>query len=187
MKPFLITTWYRPPNSSIDKLKELEKLLQDIVYEDKESIIMGDINIDISKDSFDTNSAELKFITDLFQYDQKINEPTRVTKDTRTLIDHFYSNRTDLITLAGILKITISDHYLIYGVRKFPNLKGNCKMIEYRDFKYFDVETFEKVLQFLNSLNLECYNDVNNTWLIWKRNFMEIIDRHAPLKKAQTR
>ena len=56
MKPFLITTWYRPPNSSIDKLKEFEKLLQDINYEDKESIIMGDINIDISKDSFDTNS-----------------------------------------------------------------------------------------------------------------------------------
>ena len=183
MKPFLITTWYRPPNSSIDKLKEFEKLLQDIDYEDKESIIMGDINIDISKDSFDTNSAELKFITDLFQYDQKINEPTRVTKDTRTLIDHFYSNKTDLITLAGVSKITISDNYLIYGVRKFPNLKGNCKMIEYRDFKYFDVETFEKDLQFLNSLNLECYNDVNNTWLIWKRNFMEIIDRHAPLKK----
>ena len=73
MKPFLITTWYRPPNSSIVKLKEFEKLLQDIDYEDKESIIMGDINIDISKDSFDTNSAELKFITDLFQYDQKIN------------------------------------------------------------------------------------------------------------------
>ena len=58
-------------------------------------------------------------------------------------------------------------------------------MIEYRDFKHFDVETFEKDLQFLNSLNLECYNDVNNTWLIWKRNFMEIIDRHAPLKKRR--
>ena len=57
-------------------------------------------------------------------------------------------------------------------------------MIEYRDFKYFDVETFEKDLQLLNSLNLECYNDVNNAWLIWKRNFMEIIDRHAPLKSA---
>ena len=60
--------------------------MQDIDYEDKESIIMGDININISKDSFDTNSAELKFITNLFQYDKKINEPTRVTKDTRTLL-----------------------------------------------------------------------------------------------------
>ena len=67
MKPFLISTWYRPPNSSTDKLKEFEKLLQDIDYEDKESMIMGGINIDISKDSFDTNSAELKFITDLLK------------------------------------------------------------------------------------------------------------------------
>ena len=86
IKPFPITTWYRQPNSSIDKLKEFEKLLQDIDHEDKESIKLGDINIDISKDSFDTNSAELKFITDLFEYDQKINEPTRVTNATRTLI-----------------------------------------------------------------------------------------------------
>ena len=60
------------------------------------------------------------------QYDQKINEPTRVTKDTRTLIDHFYSNKTDFITLAGISKITISDHYLIHGIRKFPKDKW-CK------------------------------------------------------------
>ena len=148
---------------------------------------MGDINIDISKDSFDTNSAEMKFITELFQYDQKTNESTRVTKDTRTLIDHFYSSKTDLITLAGVSKITISDHYLIYGVRKFPNLKGNCNMIEYRDFKYFDVENFKKGLQFLNSLYLECCNDANNTWLTWKRNFMEIIDRYAPLKKRRLR
>ena len=56
-------------------------------------------------------------------------------------------------------------------------------MIEYRDFKYFDVEIFKQDLQFLNSLNLECCNDVNNTWLTRKRSFMEIIDKHAPLKK----
>ena len=72
MKPFLITTWYRPPNSSIDKLKEFEKLLQDIDYEDKESIIMGDINIDISEDSFDTNSAELKSLRTYFNMTKKL-------------------------------------------------------------------------------------------------------------------
>ena len=58
-------------------------------------------------------------------------------------------------------------------------------MIEYHDFKYFDVENFKKDLQFLNSLYLEYCNDVNNTWLTWKRNFMEIIDSHAPLKKCR--
>ena len=117
MKPFLITTWYRPPNSATDKLKEFEKLLQQIDYEEKESIIMGDINIDLAKDSTDANTVELKFLMDLFQYNQKINEPTRVTKDSQTLIDHFYTNKCDFITSAGVSKITISDHYLIYSVR----------------------------------------------------------------------
>ena len=48
IKPFLVTTWNRPPNSSIDKLKEFEKVLQLIDTEDKESIIMGDMNCDLT-------------------------------------------------------------------------------------------------------------------------------------------
>jgi hypothetical protein len=87
---------------------------------------MGDISIDLAKDSTDANTVELKFLLDLFQYNQKINEPTRVTKDSQTLIDHFYTN---FITSAGVSKITISDHYLIYGVRKFPSLKGNNNIL----------------------------------------------------------
>jgi hypothetical protein len=95
---------------------------------------MGDINIDFAKDSTDANTVELKFLMDLFQYDQKINEPTRVTKNLQTLIDHFYTNKGDFITSAGVSKITISDHNLIYGVRTFPSLKENNNILEYRDF-----------------------------------------------------
>ena len=37
--------------------------------------------------------------------------------------------------LTGVSKIAISVHYLIYGVRKFPSLKANTRIIEFRDFK----------------------------------------------------
>ncbi|CAB4020519.1 Hypothetical predicted protein [Paramuricea clavata] len=47
MKPFLITTWYRLPNSTTDKLKEFEKLLQQIDYEDKESHIKNENNEEV--------------------------------------------------------------------------------------------------------------------------------------------
>jgi hypothetical protein len=72
----------------------------------------------MAKDSIDTNTTELKFLIDLFQYSQKVDEPTRVTRNSQTLTDHFYSNRPDYITSAGVAKITISDHYLVYGVRR---------------------------------------------------------------------
>jgi hypothetical protein len=145
-----------------------------------------DINTDLAKNSTDTNTVELKFLMDLFQYNQKINEPTRVIiKDSQTLIHHFYTNKCDFITSAGVSKITISDHYLIYGVRKFPSPKGNNNILEYRDFKRFNAEAFGQGLNSLGSLNLEHCNNVNKAWLIWKSNFTKIIDKHAPLKKRR--
>ena len=74
-KPFLVTTWYRPPNTPIEKFQEFEKILQYIDLEEKESIILGDFNCDlISEGTNDHNSIELSF---------------RVTKNTKSLIDHF--------------------------------------------------------------------------------------------------
>ena len=37
----------------------------------------------------------MNFITNLYQYEQLINEPTRVTKDNATLIDHFYTTKPE--------------------------------------------------------------------------------------------
>ena len=39
-KPFLVTTWYRPPNTPVESFQEFEKLLKHIDLEDKESIIL---------------------------------------------------------------------------------------------------------------------------------------------------
>ena len=47
IKPFLISTWYRPPNSSIDLFNKFENILRLIVIEEKESIIVGDLNYDL--------------------------------------------------------------------------------------------------------------------------------------------
>ena len=123
IKPFLISTWYRPPNSPIDLFNKFESILRHI--EEKESIILGDLNCDLlNKSQEDYTTKELNFITNLYQYYQLIDEPTRETICSKLLIDHFYSNRKQNIVLAGVSRITISDHYLIYGIKKFLSLKG---------------------------------------------------------------
>ena len=101
--------------------------------EEKESIILGDVNCDILENNHrDHCTNELNFITSLYQYKQLINDPTRETIHSKTLIDHFYSNKKENIVAAGVSKISISDHYLIYGIRKFPSLKGGEHIIEFR-------------------------------------------------------
>ena len=182
VKPFLITTWYRPPNDPIDTLYRFENCLQLIDNDSKESIILGDVNYDFLPSSLSFQASEFKFITGLYQYEQLISEPTRVTKDSRTLIDHFYTTNPDNIISKGISTISISDHYLIYGIRKFKVSKENAKIIKYRDYKHFNERMFLQDLQ--NSLydfDLDQY-DPNISWQIWKNKFFRIWNKHAPVK-----
>ena len=76
-KPVLVTTWYRPLNSPIDLLGKFENILRLIDIEEKESIIMGDLNCDLLLKDLDHMTKELSFITNLYQYNLLIHEPTR--------------------------------------------------------------------------------------------------------------
>jgi hypothetical protein len=84
--------------------------------------------------------------------------------------------------LAGVSKITISDHYLIYGILSFPSLKGEEHILEFRDFKNFNEDNFLRYIASSENHNLDSYTDSNRMWYIWKNKFTEIIDKHAPLK-----
>ena len=60
--------------------------------------------------------------------------------------------------------MTISDHYLIHGIRKFKTFKQAPKFIEYRDFKHFNGQNFLWNLASLSTLNL-IYSDPNKSWI----------------------
>ena len=155
--------------------------------EENESIILGDVSCDILENNRrDHSTNELNFITSLYQYKQFINnDPTRETIHSKTLIDHFYSNKKENIVAAGVSKISISDHYLIYGIRKFPSLKGGEHIIEFRNFKHFNEDNFLHDISSLSILNAESYRDPNQMWYVCKSKFTEIIDKHAPLKPVK--
>jgi hypothetical protein len=86
---------------------------------------MGDLNCDISKFPQDSNARKLQFLSSLYQLDQLINEPTRVTSTSATLIDLFFTNKQQNIMQSGVVHIGISDHSLIYAVRKFALPKSH--------------------------------------------------------------
>ena len=154
--------------------------------EEKESIILGHVKCDILENNrVDHSTNELNFITSLYQYKQLINDPTRETIHSKTLIGHLYSNKKENIVAAGVSKISISDYYLIYGIRKFPSLKGGEHIIEFRNFKHFNEDNFLHDISSLSILNAESYRDPNQMWYVCKSKFTEIIDKHAPLKPVK--
>ena len=122
VKPFLINTWYRPPNSHFQLFDSYEEIVKNMDIENKEMVLVGDFNCDWSTESSNSNIQKnrLADIANLFQLDQQINEPTRVTKTTSTLIDLAFSNRPELVVDSGVEHLGISDHSLFVEKFRFP-------------------------------------------------------------------
>ena len=185
-KPFIISTWYRPPNSPIEVLREFENFLKSIDVVNKEILIVGDINCDLASTSIDPLRPTVQFLYDSYQFTQLINEYTRVTVWSKTMIDHLITNKPQTIIISGVLKISISDHYMIYGIRKFTHTKSNPKYIESRNMKNFDPNLFTQDL--LNvQWNLYDNDDPNDMVYVWETLFLEVVNRHAPLCNRRVR
>ena len=79
-RSFLASTWYRPPSLEIRLFDEYEKFVQRCDIEHNQLILMGDINSDYAKTPLDVHTRTLQFMSSVYQFEQLIKEPTRVTK-----------------------------------------------------------------------------------------------------------
>ena len=105
----------------------------------------------------------------MFKLRQMINQPTRVTGDTKTLIDHMATNRADAVLHSGVIACGISDHDMVYLNRsiRLTHIKRDPKVIETRKYN-FDSTAF------LTDLKAAPFNEISRftnspgeMWTIW--------------------
>ena len=88
-------------------------------------------------------SRNLKICCAAYGLEQLINEPTRVTVQSSTLIDHNAVSNTENSIGSGVLKIALSDEYLVYATRKFQcGIKCQQKSIRMRQMKKINEKAF---------------------------------------------
>ena len=113
--------------------------------ENKEVYMLGDLNCNLL-DSNLSNVKMLQEIMQLYQLTQIIDDPTHVTKSTKSILDVCITSSPDKIIQSGVvhLRVGISDHSLIYATRKLNSvIKGNSQnSVEFRNFRKFNVESF---------------------------------------------
>ena len=120
---------------------------------------------------------------------QQIECPTHITEHSSSLLEYVICNREDmyyfirlLFSFAGITPITLSDHHLVYAIRKRLKVKNNNINIRARSYKNINENHF---VQDLNEYDwagcLEAV-DVNVAWCSFRDDFISITDRHAPFK-----
>ena len=84
-KPFLLSTWYRPPNMPVNIFIDYELIIQKMDHENKEIICIGDFNCDwLSPEKSETK--KLSDLANIFQLEQLIKEPTRITSQLKHLL-----------------------------------------------------------------------------------------------------
>jgi hypothetical protein len=184
-KPFLINTCYRPPSANKEYNTSITTSIEKACLEDKEMHILGDFNID-----YNANKVSLiKDLETIHNLSQLVNFDTRITQTTSTCIDLVLTSNPKQHLITEPFKINLSDHYMVFTVidTKCKQKMHNHKYATFRAYKNFDVNAFIKEVQ--NSFeNIDFSNDnMYKSWDKWKNMFLNLCDKHAPIRKMRVR
>ena len=187
-RPFLVATWYRPPNSSAIAFTAFQNAIDKIDAENSEFYLLGDINCDVSSESPDCNTINLLNICNIFNLSQIISEPTRITNTSKSLIDLCFTNFPDKVRGSGVHSLGISDHSLIYLIRKsnWQVIDANNSVAK-RQFKNFNNDEFLNDLREINWSDIHSQVNPNDMWLARITKFSALLDIHAPVKNKRLR
>ena len=185
-KSFLVGNIYRPPNSTVQWNTIFEDCIENVLREDKEIYLMGDINKDLLNSQI--KNVWTEYIIS-FGLTQLVSEATRVTSNSKTLIDHIYSNCPENVNSLNVPKIGLSDHFPIFFTRKMhvQPPKSNHFTIFYRSFKNFDEAKFTEDLQSVPWDTIKLFDDTDDIMEAWLDLFLQVVDKHVPIKQHRVK
>ena len=98
--------------------------------------ILGDLNCDMLKTDEDSSvpTKKMKTLYELYQLSQLIDEATRVTMTTSSLIDHIVTNKPEKNSDFGVIHTGLSDHSLGFAIRKISVVKKQEKKKDNQKF-----------------------------------------------------
>lgn len=185
-KSVIVGNIYRPPGSSCQEfLSYFEDLLIEF-YADCDYIsCLGDFNINM----LDIDSSYVTHFNDIlgtFGLTQMVNEPTRVSNTTSTLIDLICCN-PDMVNEVGVIDPSVSDHFLVYVDLDFSDIQQPNSIFKYRVLSRINLNQFQTDLENAPWHLLYQIEDIDHKVLFLTETIMNIFDKHAPLKVSKDR
>ncbi|CAB4024977.1 Hypothetical predicted protein [Paramuricea clavata] len=185
--PILVATIFRPPKSPVLWYEHFIDMCENAYCEEKEVIIMSDINIDFLK----PNSIPKQWVDIIESYNltQLIKVPTRVTNSSKTCIDHIYFTNPEHVRATKVATISISDHFPVCYSRSRNSVTRIHKhsSIKYRSYKNFNQSAFLEDLTLVPWNVFESFDDPNDALDCWEKLFLEVVEKHPPLKKRRVK
>lgn len=146
-------------------------------------VLLGDLNINLA-DPRNYQAKKLSAFAESKLLSQLINDFTRVTSTSNSLIDHIFTNATHS-SLAGTLNVNITDHYSIFVILKKSRCKKSYREIIGRNYKTSDLAEFEVDIKSIDHSQLFSSGDPNTIWEELFKHIMSVVDRHFPIKNPR--
>ena len=181
---------YRPPDQSVFVYKLSNAINNTTNFDSQEVYILGDFNINLinTKTGITNGIRQYKQFCSLHGLKQLILNPTCITENTSTLLDHVLTNSHDKVSQSGVVDVGISDHQLTYCTRKISRTKSNeHKYITIRSLKHYTKDIFITALNSINFPDYAKYGNVDEAYEDLTKKLSEVIDNIAPLKKIRVR
>ena len=182
----LISSVYRPPNTSLSEFDRILKRYLETLREHSDNIVIGgDFNIDLTK-SYTVKSTS-EFIDTMLEFElfPTITIPTRVTMTSATLIDNiFISRNIGMSYKSFVLCEDISDHLPTFCNIKDCNtsIPQNPLIIEKRNLNESAIIELNNNLMKVNWNHLKNFTDVNECYTSFTNTLKTKIDEVAPIK-----
>lgn len=187
---YCICILYRPPTDPYGNIAPfLQSLFIDKSIEMDKTILLGDLNIDLSNQySFD--SKFLNRHLNSLNLTQLVNEPTRVTNTSCTLIDHIILHQDEEVSKVSVVDTSIitnhqgkkiTDHKLIYCELPCQMKKYRKKYVQFRDYKNIDIPSFLNAAKSINWSEVLKLRDVDEIVKNLSSKILTMFDSFAPV------
>ena len=185
--PSLVCILYRNPASLYSWYDEFVAMMDKITEKHPKSniLILGDFNIDLFKPHSAWEST-----CSLFGLKQLVTEPTRITPNSSSLLDHIYTNRVSQISNVSVSDISLSDHCPVVATLSCKPIKSKIKghtTIEFRAFRNFNVDDYLCDLNQADFNHVYDATDPDDALSILYGTLVPIINKHAPLRKKRVK
>ena len=141
-----------------------------------ETFLLGDINVNYLVKSSHKEIKEL-FITHGLH--QLVKLPTRVTQETKSLIDVIMTNTRSNVHHTKVLPLSLSDHDCVMCVRKINHRKMPFRTITCRDYSKYNHTVLARDIENYDWNPVYTETNVNIALDYMEQGLTTIIDRHA--------
>ena len=181
--PLLVGVAYRPPGSDSD-FSLLEASIGSLDFMSaRHVLIVGDFNVDLVP-PLSPSATELTALMEGFCLHQMVSTPTRVTTTSSTLLDLIFCSDPSLVDhLVAASELGNSDHLSLSCTLIFAKPRSRPIKRKVWFYQKADFDALNDALE--DSLPPESVlsgGNVNSTWSLFKRAFIDTVNRFVPSK-----